>query len=95
MSVVQAIPSDVHAGVCCKCQRERTLCADVVFRGQARPCVVCSACRISLEGEWSPVEAMHFDAANEAVAEDLPFVRRLGVGLRARSPSKHSMPFTF
>lgn len=90
--VIQAIPSTVRPGVCCKCRRERTLCANVVFRGQDRPCVLCSVCRIATEGSWVPVEPMRESAP---LPDDLPFVRRLGLGLRARSPSKHSMPFTF
>ncbi len=91
MSAVQAIPYTLHAGLCCRCQRERTLCADVVFRGKVRACVVCSQCRIASEGSWTPVEA----ARQEVDLLDEPRARMLGRGLRARSPSKHSMPFTF
>lgn len=88
--VVQAIPSDVCPGVCCLCRRERTLCADVVFKGKHRPCVVCSACRIASEGEWVPADHVR----PEADLLDEPRARMQGRGLRARSPSKHSLPFT-
>lgn len=88
---VQAIPSDVRPGVCCMCRRERTLCAMIVFRQQKRPCTVCSGCRLASEGSWAPAESER----PGAVLEDEPRARMLGRGLRARSPLKHSMPFTF
>lgn len=90
--IVQAIPTTVRPGVCCLCLRERTLCADVVFRGKIRVCVVCSACRIASEGQWQPADPVLPDAD---LPEDESRARRLGKGLRARSPSKHGMPFTF
>lgn len=91
MSIVHPIPSDVHPGVCGKCRRQRTLCADVVLRG--RPCVMCSACRVTCEGK--------FTVASEPLVTEFGYqegdsrARRLGRGLKARSPSKHRMPFTF
>ncbi len=89
---IQLIPATCRLGVCCLCSRERTLCADVVIHGRSRPCVVCSVCRVQWEGKFTPVEPMRDPPS---LPDDLPFVRRLGIGLRARSPSKHSMPFTF
>lgn len=90
--VIQAIPTDVHPGVCCLCRRERTLCADVVFRSKGQQaCCVCSACRIAWEGWWTPAP----EPVRPELQEEEPRARRLGRGLRARSPSKHSMPFTF
>lgn len=68
------------------------MCADVVFNGQKSPRVVCSMCRIATEGKWRPVDPLR---SNVDLPDDLPLVRRLGQGLRARSPAKHSMPFTF
>ncbi len=91
--VVQAIPSDVFPGVCSQCHRERTLCAAVTFKGNEESSVVCSQCRISWEGFWTvPPDPVRHDAKEP---EDDPRVRQLGRGLRARSPSKHSMPFNF
>lgn len=90
--VIQAIPSEVHAGVCCLCHRERTLCADVVFRSRGQQaCCVCSGCRVVWEGFWTPAHPPR----PEADLQEEPRARMLGRGLRARSPSKHSMPFTF
>lgn len=88
--VIQSIPSEVYPGVCCLCRRQRTLCALVVLRGNFKPCLVCSQCRIAREGEWAPQPPRP-----DADLKDEPRARMLGRGLRARSPSKHSMPFTF
>lgn len=89
---VQAIPSTTRPGVCFLCARERTCCADVVFRGEKRPCVLCAGCRIAREGHWQPVEAI---LPGADLPDDESRARRQGRGLRARSPSKHSLPFTF
>lgn len=87
------IPSTVRPGVCCQCGQKRTLCADVVFRGKQRPCVLCSACRVASEGQWTvePDPVRH----DEKVPEGDSRARILGRGLKARSPSKHGLPFTF
>lgn len=87
--VIQAIPTEVHPGVCSVCCRERTLCAEVFFRSKVY--VMCSACRITWEGWWTPAHP----PKPEADLQEEPRARMLGRGLRARSPSKHSMPFTF
>lgn len=89
---VQAIPSTVCRGVCRLCQRERTCCAEIVLRGKVWSIVACAACRLNREGYWKPVKPME---ELVVLPEDEPEARRLGKGLKARSPSKHSMPFTF
>ncbi len=93
MSDIQDIPSDVHPGLCSLCHRHRTLCAAVTFLGQDGERLACSGCRIAFEGKWKvkPCPVRH--DAKEPDGD--PRVRQLGRGLRARSPSKHSMPFTF
>ena len=95
---IQPIPDRVFPATCGLCRRWRTLCAVVYLRGKldrswytGNRAVVCTACRILHEGRWTVEEAP------ETPAPDIrePRVRQLGKGLRARSPSKHGLPFTF
>lgn len=88
---IQVIPEQVFPAVCKLCKRERTCCAVVlVKRYFSLPSVWCTHCRIQNEGRWTvDVAPEKPDVGSE------PRVRVLGKGLRARSPSKHGLPFTF
>lgn len=93
---VHRIPSDVYTGKCWMCKRERTCCAVVQVKGRFGKTVLCAGCRIEWEGRWTP-EAPLPDVRlpKDEFPEDESRARRLGKGLRARSPSKHGLPFTF
>lgn len=94
MSFAKTIPDRVYRGVCWACGRERTCCATVKVRMRYPNKVpMCSACRIAREGQWDVDSALETAAAD--LADDEPRTRMLGRGLRARSPSKHNLPFTF
>ncbi len=89
---IQSIPEYVRPGVCRLCKFTRTCCADVVFKASKRAVLVCSQCRIDTEGEWTVGVGLR---PEPDLPEDESRARRLGRGLKARSPSKHTMPFTF
>lgn len=89
---VQAIPESVYPGLCQTCQRYRTCCAIVKIRGRNYPkALMCSQCRLANEGH---LEVGADDAPPVDLREE-PRVRRMGRGIKARSPAKHRMPFTF
>lgn len=94
MSFAKTIPDCVYRSVCWACGHERTCCATVKVRKRyPNKAPMCSACRIAMESQWDADVALETTAAN--LADDEPRARRLGIGLRARSPSKHNLPFTF
>jgi len=87
---IQPIPDRVFPATCGLCRRYRTLCAVVTIKGRFGHAVVCTGCRILHEGRWTVEESPERpDVGSE------PRARQLGKGLRARSPSKHGLPFTF
>lgn len=94
MTFVRPIPDRVYRGVCWACGRERTCCATVKVRMRyPNKVTMCSACRIDRDGQWDVDAAL--ETAPADLADDEPMARRLGRGIRVRSPSKHNLQFTF